>query len=349
MSNKRWVQRPEGSNWGDFGENDFLGRLNLITPEKVKQAVAEVVDGITLCLSLPLDLPGGTGLNANRLPPIVRPNLRHGKVNMNYRAILADADVTDVLSDDLVILHTQYSTQWDAFAHVGSEFDVEGNGELVPVYYNGFRAGVEVLGPADLAGAGLDSISSESTSNAGVLGVDSLATSGIQSRGVLIDIAHHFGTERMLFGYDELQEILQKDEIVVEPGDILVLHTGFAEKLVESKGNPDPETLHNYAAVLDGRDQKLLQWITDSGIAAIAADNYAVELYPATETEGAHSTLPLHEHCLFKQGIPLGELWDLAELSLLLRERKRNYFLLTAPPLRLPGATGSPVTPVATI
>ena len=39
---KRWIRRPEGSNWGDFGADDELGRLNLLTPEKVKQGVAAV-------------------------------------------------------------------------------------------------------------------------------------------------------------------------------------------------------------------------------------------------------------------------------------------------------------------
>jgi kynurenine formamidase len=32
-----------------------------------------------------------------------------------------------------------------------------------------------------------------------------------------------------------------------------------------------------------------------------------------------------------------------------LRKHKRSRFLLTAPPLRMPGAAGSPVTPVATV
>ena len=61
------------------------------------------------------------------------------------------------------------------------------------------------------------------------------------------------------------------------------------------------------------------------------------------------AALPLHEHCLFKLGLPLGELWWLAELAAWLRAHGRHRFLLTAPPLRLPGAVGSPVTPVATV
>lgn len=55
---RRWKRRPEGSNWGDFGDDDRLGRLNLITAEKVLQGIAEVQTGQTFCLSLPLDYPG---------------------------------------------------------------------------------------------------------------------------------------------------------------------------------------------------------------------------------------------------------------------------------------------------
>ena len=36
---KRWTQRPEGSTWGDFGENDQLGRVNLLTAEQVLKGV----------------------------------------------------------------------------------------------------------------------------------------------------------------------------------------------------------------------------------------------------------------------------------------------------------------------
>ena len=59
--------------------------------------------------------------------------------------------------------------------------------------------------------------------------------------------------------------------------------------------------------------------------------------------------MPLHEHCLFKLGVHLGELWHFAPLARALAERGRNRFLLTAPPLRLPGSVGSPVSPIATI
>jgi hypothetical protein len=59
--------------------------------------------------------------------------------------------------------------------------------------------------------------------------------------------------------------------------------------------------------------------------------------------------MPIHEHCLFKLGLPLGEMWYLTELARWLRAQSRFRFFLTAPPLRLPGAVGSPVTPIATV
>jgi hypothetical protein len=66
---KRWKVRPEHSNWGDFGEDDQIGRLNLITPERRRKAAAEVVEGLAFCLSLPLNLPGGNLLVSQRFPP----------------------------------------------------------------------------------------------------------------------------------------------------------------------------------------------------------------------------------------------------------------------------------------
>jgi len=82
----------------------------------------------------------------------------------------------------------------------------------------------------------------------------------------------------------------------------------------------------------------------------LIADNYGVEAVPSLPGAGdCHAGLPLHEHCLFKLGCNLGELWYLHELATWLRAHKRSRFLLTAPPLRLPGAVGSPATPVATV
>jgi len=344
----RWTHRPPGSNWGDFGPDDQHGRLNLITPQKVRQGVAEVREGLAFCLSLPLDYPGGNVLNPRRHPPVLRPTARNGRPNMNYRLANDDAKHTDVICDDLVLMYLQYSTQWDSLAHVGQLFDVDGDGRPRAVYYNGYAAEVHVRGPATGDGAGVpSSANGQSTSQALALGIENMAERCVQGRGVLVDLHHHYGDARRVVGYDDLMRVLDADGIGVESGDMVCLHTGFAEALLAMGRAPDPHALGG--AALDGRDAKLLQWITDCGLSVLVADNYAVEAHPAGPGEGPCATLPLHEHCLFRLGIHLGELWHLTPLARWLRLHDRHRFLLTAPPLRLPGAVGSPVTPVATV
>ena len=350
MAESRWKRRPEGSTWGDFGPDDQLGRLNLLKPEKVKQGVAEVREGLSFCLSLPLDYPGGNVLNPRRYPPVLRPTLRNGRPNMNYRVSQDDPNATDVINDDAAILHLQYSTQWDSLAHVGSMFDADGDGVPEPVYYNGFRGGEHIRGPSEAEDAGaIDTVEARSTCAALALGVENMAVTCVQGRGVMVDLHAHVGRERASIGYDDLMRILEADGVEVETGDMVCLHTGFAQLLLEMRRNPDPDIVHNSCAVLNGRDRRLLDWISDSGLAALIADNYAVEAHPSPPGAGCCASLPLHEHCLFKLGVNLGEIWHLTPLADWLRAHSRYRFLLTAPPLRLPGAVGSPTTPVATV
>lgn len=334
----RWKYRPDGSNWGDFGVDDQLGSLNYVTPDCVRRAIGEVREGLSFCLSLPLDYPGGRLLAPHRFPPVLQATERHGKPYFNYTFKNEGANLCDVGCDDVVTLCTQYSTQWDSFAHIGHEFDLDGDGTVELCYYNGYVAGRDILPPE-----------ARSNSPAMPLGIDAFAARPIQGRGVMIDIEHHLGREKRSVRMNEIAAIIECDGITIAEGDIVCFHTGFADELLKMERIPDPDRVHDMCAALDGRDQDLLDWISLSRIAAIAADNYAVErLEPDTNQSGS-VFVPLHHHCLFKRGVPLGELWHLTELARWLRANDRSTFFLTAPPLRLPGAVGSPVTPVATV
>lgn len=335
---QRFRFRPDGSNWGDFGEEDRLGRLNLITTEVRRKAVEEVREGLAFCLSLPLDIPGQNILNPNRKPPQLRPVVRkHGEA-YHYRVEQEHAGVVDVSCDDVVTIYNQYSTQWDSLSHNGALFDADGDGVAEEVYYNGYRARDDVNAPDRASGRG----------RANPLGIDRLAESCVQGRGVLVDLERVFGPERRQINAGDLTHALEALGVKVEKGDILCLHTGFARRLWEMGKAPDPAILSHVGAELDGTDVALLEWITASGIAALVADNPVVEHRPPTPR--CHGVLlPLHNHCLFKIGVPLGELWYFSELADWLAARSRYRFLLTAPPLRLPGAVGSAVTPVATV
>lgn len=338
---KRWKNRPEGSNWGDFGPDDQLGRMNLLTPERRLAAMSEVREGKVFCLSLPLDYPGGSVLNANRKPPVFHPVMHGESVYFDVESSKIDARFTDVSCDEAVTLHSQYSTQWDALAHKGSMFDADGDGVPEKVYYNGYKVVDDRTGRPLHGDVG-----------AGALTVATMAETCVQGRGVMIDLRHHLGDDRTSVDFDTLARIMDADGVEVGDGDMVCLHTGLGQRIIDMKQEPDP-SIRTMCAVLDGHDPKLLDWITDSGLAALISDNLAVERSsslgadPRLGDRGA--ALPLHEHCLFKIGVHLGELWYLTALAGWLRANNRSRFLLTAPPLRLPGAVGSPATPVATV
>ena len=343
---KRWAKRPEGSNWGDFGPDDQIGRLNLITPAHRIKAAAEVREGLAFCLSLPLDCPRDQ-LNPRRFPPELAFSMRGDDPVANYPYGQAFPGMSEVVNDDRATLSLQFSTQWDALCHMGQLFDADGDGEAEITYYNGHRAHEHVCGPFDyLKGRAPQ----DAPYGAMALGIEKLAETGMQSRGVMIDLFAHVGLEAVPVSYERLMRILDADAVEVEPGDVLCFRTGFDRALLARYADPAAPFDPHRCSGLDGFDDRLLQWIDDSGAVALVSDNEAVEAMPDFVRENAHGIrVPLHNLCLFKLGIPLGELFLLSDLADWLRAAKRSRFLFTAPPLRLPRAVGSPVTGVGTV
>lgn len=333
----QWQRRPTGANWGDFGSDDQLGRLNWIDAPVRLRAAREIRQGISFSLSLPLDVPRQPVLNPRRLPPSVTPSSKNGKLVFNYPLSDDTPGATDVISDDCVTLSPQYSTQWDAFGHVCSCFDSDDSGSPRPVGYNGFRV------------QGTSSPAQPAKHAAAALGIDPMARHGIQGRGVLIDLRHHFGDADRLVGMADIQRVLEADRIEVKKGDILCFHTGLADIALKLAADEDHTVLKHSCCALDGNDPALLAWITESQISALAADNHAVEKRNYTLRKPTGPLLPLHEHCLVKLGIPLGELWHLSTLAGWLRNHRRHAFFLTAAPMYLPGMVGAPVNPIATV
>lgn len=346
MDGRRWSVRPEGSNWGDFGDDDQLGRLNLITKERRRKAAAEVREGIAFCLSLPLDCPA-VQLNPRRFPPAMSFSMRGEDPVMNYPMRNVNPGQTDIVCDDRVTLSLQYSTQWDSLCHIGSLHDAHGDGILEATYYNGYRAKTHVRGPIDYLG-GRTAV--EGPYGAHALGIERIAEFALQARGVMIDLHAHLGLERVAVGYDVLMRIIEADRVEVEPGDVLCFRTGFDRALLARYRDPDAPFDQHRCSGLDGFDSRLLRWIDDCGAAVLVSDNEGVEfLVDMKSVPGEGSRIPLHNLCLFKLGIPLGELFLLGDLADWLRANRRSRFLFTAPPLRLPGAVGSPACAVGTV
>ena len=333
----RWTVRPEGSNWGDFGADDQIGRLNLLTPERVRRAMAEVREGRVFCLSMPLDYPGGNYHDLGRKPPRLHPVVSGGRVKYNHRGGERHPDVS---CDDWVELYTQFSTQWDALCHIGSAFDADADGVAETVYYNGYRGGEHIPDP----GAAEDAFA-----GARALGIENMAATGVQGRGVMVDPLRRLRAQarhRRLRRPDASHGGWRRHD---RGGRHAVPAHRPGQRHLGDEQETRPRDTEDAFSHLDGRDERLLRWIDDSGVAAIAADNFSIEAVPPSAAVEGRAYEGLHELCIFKLGIHLGELWSLGALNAWLKEHGRSRFLLTAPPLRLPGAAGSPVTPVATV
>ncbi len=58
---------------------------------------------------------------------------------------------------------------------------------------------------------------------------------------------------------------------------------------------------------------------------------------------------PLHQIVIPNMGLTVGEMWDLERIGQACAERGRFDFLLSAQPLPITGAVGSPINPIATL
>lgn len=331
---RRWLKRPEGSNWGDFGEDDQIGRMNLVTPARRMAAVQCVTEGIAFQLGLPLDHPKKQ-VFAGRNPPVLSPTTSaDGRIMYDW---MPAGGPIDVVNDDQVLLGLQYSTQWDGLSHYGTCFDADDDGVAERVFYNGYRMNAHFILPAeDRAPAAL------------ALGIEKLAETCVQGRGVLVDLRGAGEGPIAAVGYDALMRAMEAQGAEPGEGDFLCIYTGYADLLLRDGAEVSDAALAACPG-LDGKDRALLDWIDRSGIAAICADNSMVEKIDGVNRCSGTAMMPLHEHCLVRLGVHLGEFWWFGAIAPALAARGRAHFLLTAPPLNLPGAVGSPVTPVGTI
>jgi hypothetical protein len=329
MTMQRWIRKPEGANWGDFGADDQIGRMNVLTPDIRRRALAEAREGLCFMLGLPLDQPKAQIFPA-RFPPRLE-----ATCEADGRPVydLPIPDYIDIINDDRVVLDLQYSSQWDGLSHYGIAFDADDDGVAEHVFYNGYRADRDFIQP----GPG-------TAPAAKALGIEHLSRTCVQGRGVLVDIR----AAGPLVGHHALMQAIAAQGATVEPGDFLCLYSGYADLLLRDGAEVDRQALEACPG-LDGSDPALLDWISRSGIVAICADNPMVEKLAGVERCCGKALLPLHEHCLVKLGIHLGEFWWFGGIAPWLAAQGRAHFLLTAPPLHLPGAVGSPATPVATV
>ncbi len=300
-------------NWGRWGPDDVLGTVNFIDDAKRREAAGLVRRGVSMSLSQSFDTDGPQHGWRRRTNPV------HTMTDTGTDAALGKQGFPHGLggADDVIAMPLQCSTQWDGLGHI---FD---HG----LAWNGRPAQDVVTSDGDL-----------------VTGIEHLA-SPLVSRGVLLDIGRVVGDDGELpDGFAITEDHLTATgeahgpTAAVGRGDIVLVRTG---RLARARR----EGWNDYAGgPAPGLSFSTAGWLHRTEIAAIATDTWGFEVRP---NEFANAFQPLHQVVIPNVGLLIGEMWDLDALADDCAADGVYDFLLAAAPLKVTGAVGAPLNPLA--
>jgi len=301
------------SNWGRWGDDDVLGTMNFLTDAKRRQAAGLVRTGRSYSLSQSFDMDGPQRGWRRRTNPV------HTMLDTGTDAVAEAQGFPHGIggADDVIAMPLQCSTQWDGLGHI---FD---HGRA----WNGRPADQVVTSLGD-----------------GVTGIETVADL-VAGRGVLLDIGRAVGEEGELpDGFAITEEHLEATIAAQGPtsavghGDMVLVRTGQLTRARRDgwgdyAGGPAP-----------GLSFTTADWLHATEIAGIATDTWGFEVRP---NEFDHAFQPLHQIAIPHIGLFIGEMWDLDALAEACAADGHCEFFLTAAPLKVTGAVGAPVNPVA--
>lgn len=299
--------------WGRWGEDDDVGRVNLLDPVCVLAAAAEIVSGRRFSLALPLADPNGDPSMPGRAAAehVMTHDAGH-YADGRSRPGVGGIQYTE----DRISFNCHGTTHMDALGHAFAD----------GLLWNGHRA--------DTTTGGLRHA-----------GIAELAERAVVGRAVLVDIARSEGVSQLaMHRVITLQDILgalARQQTRLRAGDTLILRTGSLKTFYE----------HGPAAFYADFDEpgityepELLDFFIENDIAGLGTDTLANER-PHSELLGAD--WPLHVLLQRNLGIVFHEgLW-LEEWARDCAQDGRYAAFYVAAPLRIVGGSAAPMNPVA--
>lgn len=168
------------------------------------------------------------------------------------------------------------------------------------------------------------------------LGVDTIAP--ILRRGVLLDIAAEMKLDGLPTDFaitpPHLDAALKSANTTIQPGDVVLLRTGWARYFTNTAQYLTGG--HGHVVAGPGPEIEAARWLSERGVFAAGSDTLAFEKVPAAR-------MPVHVHLLVESGIHIVEALDLEDLA---RDRVHEFVFIAAP-LKFRGGTGSPIRPLA--
>ena len=282
-----------------WGADDEIGSANLVTPERVMAALKLVKQGKTHPLGIIID-PSTPAFPPRSLSlQVVQPNQQGGQTLFAYKGSY---------NDDLMQTWLGIGPQLDGLGHLGQD----------GIYYN----------------------CNKEEDFAGITGLKKLGIEKVPpmvGRGVLINMAKHFGVEFMeagqYFKAADVQAAAKAQNVEIREGDVVLFHTGWTEAKLAS----DPKA---WVSGEPGAAEDTSEWLASMNVMAVGADTWGLEVVPP-EKEGrpfiGHVTL------LKENGIYILETMNTGHLA---REGVTEFMFVLGQ-ARIRGAVQMIINPVA--
>jgi kynurenine formamidase len=280
-----------------WGPTDEIGAANYLTPELALKAAQLVKTGKTYALGIPVDS------STPAYPP------RGFKITVVQPGQAGNPGIgpsKTTYNDDIIEGWVGVGSQLDGLGHIGVEH----------VYYNGNKI-ADFGDPNGLKKLGVEKIPPMVT------------------RGVLLDMAAHYGTdvvkEGTAFNVKEIEEVAKKQGVEIRQGDVVLFNTGWISLI----GKDDKR----FGAGEPGLGVEGAKYLTGKGVVAIGADTWAVEAIPF-ETK---NVFEVHQILLPMNGTYILENMNTAELA---RDKVYEFMFVLGHP-RFKGGVQSMINPVA--
>lgn len=185
---------------------------------------------------------------------------------------------------------------------------------------------------------GIDAQAAQAGGRFSVLGIDTVAP--MVCRGVLMDVAAACGRSLCAPGYEitpkDLEKAAASGNIDIRPGDAVLLRTGWGQLW------DDPGRFIGWQNGVPGPGAEAADWLASQNPRAVGSDTIAFECIPPGQ---GHADLPGHKILLVDHGIHIIESLSLEDIA----SAGVTEFLFVMTPLKIVGATGSPVRPIALV
>ena len=282
-----------------WGKNDEIGSANLITPESVLKASKLIKYGKTYSLGLTIDA------NTPAYPPrslslqVVQPTQQFGTLGLP----------NSTYNDDVFQGWFGIGSQIDGLGHIGT---------TEAIFYN-CNDGKEFAQITGLTKLGIEKIPP------------------LVARGLVIDIADYLGRTHLnageTFSLEDLEGAIKAQNIVVEKGDVVLMHTGWTDAKFES----DPAS---WGAGAPGITPEIAEYLASKEVLAVGADTWSLDVVPPMVADEPY---PGHGILLQENGIYILEAMNTGPLV----KDDVKEFLFVLGQAKVRGAVQMIVNPVA--